>query len=90
VFTLPGETAIASGVLRHVRHPNYLGVVLEIAALPLIHGAWITSIVWSAANAMLLRARIRAEERALRADSRYDAVHGERPRFVPGMHAGPR
>jgi len=87
VITVPGEVAISQGVLRHVRHPNYLGVVLEIAALPLIHGAWLTSSVFSIANAILLRARIRAEEAALRADASYERVHGERPRFVPGLHA---
>lgn len=90
VMTVPGERAVASGVFRYVRHPNYLGVVLEIAALPLIHGAWITAIVWSVANGLLLRARIVAEESALRADADYDAQHEGRPRFFPGLHAGPR
>lgn len=83
VLTVPGETAIATGIFRHLRHPNYLGVILELAALPLIGGAWITALVASAANAILLRARIAAEERALREDSDYASVHGQRPRFVP-------
>ncbi|UJR81170.1 isoprenylcysteine carboxyl methyltransferase family protein [Sandaracinus amylolyticus] len=87
VITVPGEVAISRGVLAHVRHPNYLGVVLEIAALPLVHGAWLTSIVFSIANAVLLRARIRAEEAALRADASYEHVHRDRPRFIPGVHA---
>ncbi|AKF06206.1 isoprenylcysteine carboxyl methyltransferase family protein [Sandaracinus amylolyticus] len=87
VITVPGEVAISHGVLAHVRHPNYLGVVLEIAALPLVHGAWLTSIVFSIANAILLRARIRAEEAALRADASYETVHRDRPRFIPGAHA---
>ncbi|MDQ3034304.1 MAG: isoprenylcysteine carboxyl methyltransferase [Myxococcota bacterium] len=86
VMTVPGEKAVASGIFRHVRHPNYLGVILEIAALPLIHGAWLTSFVYTVANAALLRARIAAEERALREDSDYDALHEGRPRFVPGLH----
>lgn len=85
IFTVPGEVAIDRGVYRHVRHPNYLGVVLELAALPLVHGAWLTALVASVANAALLRARIRAEERALRDDASYREVHGERPRFVPSL-----
>lgn len=65
VLTLPGFPPVTEGPFRHLRHPNYLGVALEIAALPLIHGAWITAIVFSAANAALMFARISAEEDAL-------------------------
>lgn len=85
IFTVPGETAIARGVFRHLRHPNYLGVVLEIAALPLVHGAWLTAIAFSVANATLLRLRVRAEERALEEDASYQEVHRDRPRFVPSF-----
>jgi len=83
ILTVPGESAVATGIFRHVRHPNYLGVILEIAALPLVSGAWLTSIAFTIANGVLLRARIAAEERALREDSQYAQVHAERPRFVP-------
>jgi methyltransferase len=65
VITLPDEPRVTSGVFRYVRHPNYLGVVLEIAALPLIHGAWLTALTFSIANGLLLAWRIPAEERAL-------------------------
>ena len=85
VFTLPGAPAIDHGVFRVVRHPNYLGVVLEIAALPLVHGAWLTALVWSTANAVLLTFRIRAEEAALQTDNDYQADLGDRPRFVPRL-----
>ena len=83
ILTVPGETAVATGVFRYVRHPNYLGVILEIASLPLVSGAWLTSVAFTVANGLLLRARITAEERALREDSGYAHVHAERPRFVP-------
>ena len=33
--------------------------------MPLVHGAWLTAVVFSLANAALLAVRIRAEERAL-------------------------
>lgn len=85
VITVPGAPPVDHGLFRWLRHPNYLGVVLEIAALPLVHGAWITSIAWSVANAALLAARIRAEEAALRTDNDYDAGLGDRPRFVPRL-----
>ncbi len=67
VITVPGERRVRTGLYRWVRHPNYLGVAIEIAAVPLIHGAWATAGTFSAFNAALLVARIRAEERALAA-----------------------
>ncbi len=69
VMTIPGRERVRSGVYRYLDHPNYLGVSLEIAALPLVHGAYVSSAVFSAANAILLRARIRAEEAALDRDA---------------------
>lgn len=85
VITVPGAPPVDRGIFRWLRHPNYLGVVLEIAALPLVHGAWLTALLWSVANGALLFARIRAEESALRTDNDYDAGLGDRPRFVPRL-----
>jgi methyltransferase len=86
IMTLPGAPAVDEGIFRYLRHPNYVGVVLEMAALPMMHGAWITAGVFSAANALLLRARISAEEAALREDSGYETLD-RTPRFVPGFAA---
>jgi len=65
VIVVPGEALVVSGPYRYVRHPNYLAVAVEIATLPLIHGAYLTAIAFSAMNAALLRVRIRTEEAAL-------------------------
>lgn len=65
VITLPGIPLVQNGIYRYLRHPNYLGVVLEILAVPLLHSAYLTSIVFSLANMILLKARIRVEESAL-------------------------
>ncbi len=67
VVVVPGLSAVTSGPYRWLRHPNYLAVVLEGVALPLVHGAWVTAGVFTVANALLLRVRIRTEERALAA-----------------------
>jgi methyltransferase len=48
-----------------VRHPNYTAVAAEVAALPLVHSAWLTAIVFSIANALVLTVRICAENAAL-------------------------
>jgi methyltransferase len=65
IVTLPDAPRITSGAYRYLRHPNYVGVVIEIASLPLIHGAFRTAIVWSVLNLIALAVRIRAEEAAL-------------------------
>jgi methyltransferase len=64
-MTVPGEARVQHGIYRYLRHPNYLGVQLEILAAPLMYSAYLTSIVFGIANALLLRDRIRREERAL-------------------------
>ena len=84
IMVLPNAPPVTSGLYRRIRHPNYLGVILEIAALPLVHTAWLTALVFTVLNALVLRVRIRAEEQALREASKYDAAFGGQPRFIPG------
>lgn len=72
VFCLPGEPVITSGPFRFLRHPNYLAVVIEIVALPMVHTAWWTALVFSVTNGWLLTHRIRAEEEGLREHSDFE------------------
>ena len=65
ILTVPNAVTVRHGIYRYVRHPNYLGVELEILAAPLVHSAYLTSAIFGVANALLLRDRIRREERAL-------------------------
>lgn len=76
IVCLPGAPPITGGPYRILRHPNYLAVAAEIAALPLVHAAWITALAFSVLNAWLLRVRIRAEEAALGSVSDYKAAFG--------------
>lgn len=65
VIVVPGMPLVTSGPYRWLRHPNYVAVTVEVAALPLVHTAWVTALVFSAANAALLAVRIPVESRAL-------------------------
>jgi len=67
IMTVPGHAGarVRHGIYRYIRHPNYLGVELEILSVPLMHSAYITSIMFGIANILLLRDRIRREEQAL-------------------------
>lgn len=73
VFCLPGEPIITTGPFRYLRHPNYLAVVIEIFALPMVHTAWMTAVVFSLANGVLLAQRVRVEEEGLRLYNDSDA-----------------
>lgn len=82
IMTTPESPAVDGGIYRYVRHPNYAGVVLEIASVPLLHGAWLTAGLFTILNAVVLWIRIRAEERALVAENQYSERLSDRPRFV--------
>lgn len=87
IIVLPEVPPVAGGIYRFIRHPNYLGVILEIAALPLVFGCWFTAGLFSVANlALLLGVRIPAEEAALKSNNRSVAMAewARRGRFVPG------
>ena len=65
VIVVPGMAPVTSGPYRFLAHPNYAVVVVEGVALPLVHTAWTTAVLFTLANAALLTVRIRTERRAL-------------------------
>lgn len=66
VVVVPGLTRVTRGPYRWVPHPNYVIVAVEGVALPLVHTAWLTALVFTVLNAaLLLGVRIPTEERAL-------------------------
>ncbi|HYZ90581.1 MAG TPA: isoprenylcysteine carboxylmethyltransferase family protein [Myxococcales bacterium] len=82
VIVVPGEPPVVDGPYRFVRHPNYLAVVIEMVAIPLVYGCWITAVAFSLANAAMLRVRIRIEEAALGVS--WQRAFARRSRFLPG------
>jgi methyltransferase len=74
---------VADGPFRWIRHPNYAAVFLEMTAIPLLHGAWLTALIGTFAHIEVLRRRIATEEAVLLADPAYRAVMGPKPRFLP-------
>jgi methyltransferase len=85
IVVLPGSSPVTGGPYKFLRHPNYLAVITEIFALPLVHSAWLTAIVFSVLNGLILRVRIRAEEEALARTSDYATVFANRSRLLPGV-----
>lgn len=66
VVVVPNAGRVTGGPYRFMSHPNYVAVVVEGIALPLVHTAWITALVFTVLNAALLWTRISVENKALR------------------------
>ncbi len=65
VVVVPGAPRVTGGPYRLMSHPNYVAVIVEGIALPLVHSAWITACVFTVLNAVLLTTRINTENAAL-------------------------
>jgi methyltransferase len=65
VIVLPRTPLVRRGPYRWLHHPNYVAVVAEGVALPLVHTAWLTAAIFTMANALVLTVRIRVENTAL-------------------------
>lgn len=65
IFRIVGCPLVKKGPYRFLKHPNYIVVVAEIALIPLIFHLYITAILFSLLNALMLSVRIREENKAL-------------------------
>ena len=65
ILVVPERKLVRRGPYRYFSHPNYVVVAVEVLALPLIFGAWVTALVFTVLNAAFLSVRISEEERAL-------------------------
>jgi methyltransferase len=65
VIIIPEVPLVRRGPYQWLHHPNYVAVVLEGVALPLVHTAWLTAVCFTVLNALLLTVRIKVENAAL-------------------------
>lgn len=86
VIVMPGTAPVTGGPYRFIKHPNYVAVVIELVAVPLIYGSWFTAAIFSIGNAALLAVRIRAEEKAL--GEKWHTAFAGKGRFLPGGKGG--
>lgn len=66
ILVVPGARPVRRGPYKYLSHPNYVVVVVEILTFPLVFGAWMTALVFTVLNAVVLYVRIREENRALK------------------------
>ncbi len=79
----PSDAIATTGPYAYIRHPNYLVVILEILALPLVHTAVVSCIALTALNAFVLFHRIRTEEAVLSKNPSWSAAFADKARLVP-------
>lgn len=79
------SAVVVAGPYRFVRHPNYAIVIAELFLLPLAHRCWMTLLVLSSLNAVVLFFRIRAEEAVLFTLPSYAETMSKKKRFIPGV-----
>ncbi len=65
VVIVPGMPRVTGGPYRWLSHPNYVAVVIEGIALPMVGFAWVTALVFTLLNIPLLAVRLRVENAAL-------------------------
>ncbi len=85
IVTPEDHAVVTHGPYAWIRHPNYLVVIVEVAALPLLHNAWVSCLVLSFWNGVVLAFRIRNEERALMRLPAWRDAMARRPRLIPGL-----
>ncbi len=86
IVVIPGEELIHEGVYRYLKHPNYLGVVLESIGLPLIIGQWYLSISLGLMSAIVMIFKIKIEEDALIKHCNYLKVFYKEKKMVTNGH----
>ena len=83
----PGHELVTSGVYRVVRHPSYLGLLVNSLGWALAFRSGV-GVVLTALLIPPLLARIHAEERLLRAQfgGEYDIYYNRTWRLIPGLY----
>ena len=83
VLIVPGSSVVVKGPYRWMKHPNYVAVLLEIAAIPLVARCYLTFAAVCIGFPAVLFFRIRAEEKALLHYTDYASQMRSKGRFLP-------
>lgn len=83
IMILPTAPVLTKGIYSKIRHPNYLGMIIEIFSLPLILGLWKTALLLSIMNGIILYIRIKCEEEALEKHLNYKSAFESKGRIIP-------
>jgi protein-S-isoprenylcysteine O-methyltransferase Ste14 len=87
----PGHTLVTSGIYGVIRHPSYLGLLVNSCGWGLAFRSGV-GVLLAALLIPPLLARIHAEERLLREQfgGEYEAYRARTSRLIPSLHYGKR
>lgn len=83
IIIIPNADVVSKGPYQFLKHPNYLVVALEILCIPLLFNAYLTSILFTLTNVLMMKVRIPEEERALVNSTNYVNAFQSKHRFIP-------
>jgi protein-S-isoprenylcysteine O-methyltransferase Ste14 len=83
----PGHTLVTDGIYGVIRHPSYLGLLMNSLGWTLVFRSGV-GVLLAALIVLPLIARIRAEEKLLLAEfgTPYQAYRGRTSRLIPGVY----
>jgi protein-S-isoprenylcysteine O-methyltransferase Ste14 len=83
----PGHTLVTTGVYAVIRHPSYLGLLINALGWALAFRS-VAGVLLTALTIVPIIARIQAEEMLLRSEfgAAYDAYRSRTSRLVPGIY----
>jgi protein-S-isoprenylcysteine O-methyltransferase Ste14 len=83
----PGHTLVTTGIYRRIRHPSYLGLLLNALGWSLAFRSGV-GVVLTALLLVPLLARIHSEEALLLSQfgPEYEAYHARTSRLIPGIY----
>ncbi|KAB2338260.1 hypothetical protein F7731_01460 [Cytobacillus depressus] len=77
IIVLPKAEIVKKGPYRFIKHPNYTIVSAEFIIIPLLFQAYITAMLFTILNVIILAIRIPAEEKALKELTSYKEAFPE-------------
>ncbi|MBY0414745.1 MAG: YceI family protein [Bdellovibrionales bacterium] len=83
IYKMKNQVITTEGLYRFLRHPNYSIVILELFLIPLLFKTYITLVIFSLLNLIVLANRIKLEEGTLMKQSDYEKKFLGIKRLVP-------
>ncbi len=83
ILIVPNDVVVSRGPYKFLKHPNYIVVAVEILLLPLLFHAYITALLFTILNAIMMTVRIPAEEQALQKHTNYQEVFSIKSKLLP-------
>ncbi len=83
ILVVKNAKIVRDGPYRFLKHPNYTVVAIEFFAVPMLFNSYLTAVLFTVLNVMMLMIRIPMEEKALKTLTEYEEIFHDCNRFIP-------